>query len=98
MTGIAVRIAARDLRASWKKFIFVVVAVAAGVGALTGVRGFSESFRVMLLKEARTLIAADLFVRIFAQPTAQQQAVVDSLQSRGVVHTLVTETLSMVAS
>lgn len=98
MRGTAFKIAFRDLRASWTKFVFVVLAVAAGVGALTGVRGFSESFRTMLLKEARTLIAADLFVRIFAQPTAAQQAVVDSLESRGVMHTLVTETVSMVAS
>ena len=98
MTGTALRIAIRDLQASWRKFIFVVLAVAAGVGALTGVRGFSESFRTMLLKDARTLIAADLFVRIYAQPNARQQAIVDSLQTRGVVHTLVTETVSMVAS
>ena len=98
MTRTALRIAIRDLRASWRKFVFVVLAVAAGVGALTGVRGFSESFRTMLLKEARTLIAADLFVRIFAQPTEKQQAIVDSLEARGVDHTMVTETVSMVGS
>src|SRR3954453_8259232 len=98
MTGTAFKIAWRDLRASWSKFLFVVLAVAAGVGALTGVRGFSVSFRGMLMTEARSLMAADLFVRIFAQLTPEQQGVIDSLEKRGVKVTRVTETLSMVAS
>ena len=42
------------------KFLFVVLAVAAGVGALSGVHGFSESFRGTLLDESRTVMAADL--------------------------------------
>lgn len=98
MNATALKIALRDLRSSWSKFLFVVLAVAAGVGALTGVRGFSESFRGMLTGEARTLMAADLFVRIFALPTPEQQAAIASLESRGAVVTRVTETLSMVAS
>ena len=52
----------------------MILAVAAGVGALTGVRGFSEAFSGVLLKEARSLMAADISVRLFAQPTAEQQA------------------------
>jgi hypothetical protein len=39
--------------ASRGKFLFVIVAVALGVGCLTGVRGFSQSFKSMLLREAR---------------------------------------------
>jgi putative ABC transport system permease protein len=98
MTAAAFRIAIRDLRASWTKFLFVVLAVAAGVGALTGVRGFSESFRGMLGKEARSLMAADLFVRIYSEPTPEQENAVRSLAQRGATTTQVTETLSMVAS
>lgn len=98
MTSTALKIAVRDLRASWTRFLFVVLAVAAGVGALTGVRGFSVSFRGMLMSEARSLMAADLFVRIFAQLTPEQQAVIESLEKRGVRTTRVTETLSMVSS
>lgn len=97
MTATSLKIAARDLRASWTRFAFVVLAVAAGVGALTGVRGFSESFRTMLFSEARTLMAADLFVRIFAEPTAEQRAAIESLTRKGAVHTPVTETLSMIS-
>ena len=93
MTAAAFRIAIRDLRASWTKFLFVVLAVAAGVGALTGVRGFSESFRGMLGKEARSLMAADLFVRIYSEPTPEQEEAVRSLARRGATTTRVTETL-----
>ena len=98
MNLTTLRIAVRDLGASWSRFLFVVLAVAAGVGALTGVRGFSESFRAMLFREARTLIASDLFVRIYAQPTAEQKAAVEALKVKGVTSTAVTETFSMVAS
>jgi putative ABC transport system permease protein len=98
MSLTTLRIAVRDLRASWTRFLFVIVAVAAGVGSLTGVRGFSESFRTMLFRESRTLIASDLFIRIFSQPTPEQRAAIDALQASGVTYTEVTETLSMVAS
>lgn len=98
MSLTLVKIALRDLRASWTRFVFVLLAVAAGVGALTGVRGFSESFRTMLFREARTLIASDLFVRIFSQPSAEQQSAIDALRTRGVMSTAVTETLSMIGS
>ena len=52
----------------------MVLAVAVGVGSLTGVRGFSRSFRHMLLREARTLMAGDLTARVFGLPTPEQEA------------------------
>ncbi len=68
----AARIAWRETRSSMVKFLFVVLAVAAGVGALSGVRGFSESFHGMLTTEARTVMAGDLLARQFVMPSAQQ--------------------------
>ncbi len=47
--GTAAKIAAREMRHSRGKFLFVVLSVAIGVAALTGVRGFSASFRATLL-------------------------------------------------
>ena len=94
----AFKIAWRESRAAPAKFVFVILAVAVGVGALTGVRGFSRSFREMLLSEARPLMAADLTVRVFDLPTADQAAVMEQLQKRGVRRTWVTETVSMVSS
>ena len=46
----AAKIAWREGRASSIKFFFVILAVAAGVGALTGVRGFAAAFRQLLLE------------------------------------------------
>src|SRR5713101_1229642 len=94
----ACKIAWREAHASSAKFLFVVVAVAIGVGSLTGVRGFSRAFYGMLLREARTLMAADLSVRVFAMPNADQNAAMDQLARRGVRRTWITETLSMVSS
>jgi putative ABC transport system permease protein len=69
--GTASKIAWREARASSTKFLFVIAAVAIGVGSLTGVRGFSRAFYGMLLREARTLMAADLSLRVFALPNPQ---------------------------
>src|SRR5271165_2156295 len=92
----AARIAWRETRSSLTKFLFVVMAVAAGVGALSGVRGFSQSFHGMLTKEARTVMAADLTARQFAMPTAEQSAALDAIH--GVERTLITETVSMAST
>jgi putative ABC transport system permease protein len=94
----ASRIAWRETRSSMTKFLFVVLAVAAGVGALAGVRGFSQSFRSTLKDESRTVMAADLTARQFAPATDAQVAKLDDLARRGVAHTLITETISMASS
>ena len=91
----AAKIAWREARSSSFKFLFVILAVAVGVGSLTGVRGFSRAFREMLLSQARTLMAADLSLRVFELPTERQSAEMDQLTQRGVQHTWITETLSM---
>ncbi len=92
------RIAWRETRSSLTKFLFVVLAVAAGVGALSGVRGFSESFHGMLTSEARTVMAGDLLARQFVMPTPAQVSALDAMAARGVDYTWVTETVSMAAS
>ncbi len=91
------RIAWRETRSSLTKFLFVVLAVAAGVGALTGVRGFSQSFHTMLSKEARTVMAADLSARQFQIPSEQQRAMLDAMAEEQVEYTWITETVSMAA-
>ncbi len=95
---LSFRLAWRESRASTGKFLAVIVAVAIGVAALTGVEGFSRAFHSMLLREARTLMAADLMVRVFALPTPPQAALMDSLTRQGIDRTWITETLTMAAS
>lgn len=94
--SIAAKIAWRELRASKTKFLFVLLSVAIGVAALTGVRGFSESFQKALLDQARSIMAGDLSARMFRLATEQENAKLDALAaSKGVERTSVTETVSM---
>jgi putative ABC transport system permease protein len=94
----ALRIAWREGKASRVKFLFVIFGVAVGVGALTGVRGFSDAFRQMLAKEARTLMAGDLAIRQFSDLSPAQQEAVEAYERRGVEVTRVIETVSMMSS
>ncbi len=94
----AAKIAWRELQASRGKFLFVILSVAIGVAALTGVRGFSDSFQKTLLGEARTIMAADLSARMFRQPTQEEEQQLNVLASRGIARTEVSDTVSMVSS
>jgi len=94
----ACKIAWRESRSSSFKFLFVILAVAVGVGSLTGVRGFSRAFREMLLSQARTLMAADMSLRVFELPTPQQSAAMDALAKSGVDRTWITETVTMASA
>src|SRR6266851_2555079 len=94
----AAKIAAREMHSSRGKFFFVILSVAIGVAALTGVRGFSASFRSTLLNRARSIMAADLSARMFQQPTPEQQKALDEIAGSGVEITPVTELLSMASA
>src|SRR3981081_3616456 len=94
----ALKMAMREARSARAKFLFVILAVAAGVGSLTGGRGFSTSFRNMLLRDARTLMAADLSARFFALPEEEQMGVIRGGEAGGVQSTGVAETVPMVSS
>jgi putative ABC transport system permease protein len=91
----AAKIAARELRAGKTKFLFVLLSVAVGVAALTGVRGFSQSFQRALLLQARSIMAGDLSARMFRQANPAERKQLDALGAEGVRTTVVTETVSM---
>lgn len=93
--GTAARIAWRELRVGRAKFLFVLLSVAVGVAALTGVRGFSQSFSRALLLQARSIMAGDLSARMFRQATSSEQQQLQTLSRQGVRETVVTETVSM---
>ncbi len=94
----AAKIAWREARPSYFKFLFVILAIAVGVGSLTGVRGFSRAFHGMLVSQARTLMAGDLSLRVFELPTPDQTAVMDQLAKTGVRRTWITETVTMASA
>ncbi len=92
----ALRIAWREFQAAPAKFLFVIVSVAIGVAALTGVRGFTESFQKTLLGQARTIMAADVSARMFRQPSEKETEQLNALA--GVERTTVTELVSMAST
>ena len=94
----AAKIAWRELRASPQKFVFVILAVAVGVAALSGVKGFGYAFKGMLLRNARQLIAADLQAQTWADPSTEQLQKMAAIGKRYGEVTRVTETVSMAAS
>ena len=94
----ASKIAWRELRAAPAKFLFVVLAVAVGVAALSGVKGFGYAFRGMLLRNAKQLIAADVQAQMFNAPDPEQIGQMQRIADRDGSMTRVTETISMAAS
>ena len=97
-TRFAFVMAWRETRAATGKFVFVVISVALGAAALTAVTGFNESVRYTLVREARTLMAADMALRMPVQPSPQELRFLDELAAKGVESTRVTETVSMASA
>ena len=92
----ALRIAARELVFARVKFVFVILSVAIGVGALTGVRGFADSFSTTLLGQARSILAADLSARMSRALRPEEQARLAGFAAKaGAQMTQVTEMASM---
>ncbi len=94
----ASKIAWRELRASPAKFLFVVLAVAVGVAALSGVKGFGYAFRGMLLRNAKQLIAADLQAQTWGNLPPEKIPRMQQIGAKYGILTRVTETVSMAAS
>ncbi len=57
------RMAARELRASWRRLVFFFICVAIGVAAIVSLRSIIQSLRAGLVGEARSTIAADVLVQ-----------------------------------
>ncbi len=56
----AVLMAAREMRASWRRLLFFFACVALGVATIVALRSVIQSVRVALAGEARTLLASDV--------------------------------------
>ena len=57
------RMAARELRSSWRRLLFFFICVAIGVGAIVALRSVIQSVRGGLTSEARSIIGADVLVQ-----------------------------------
>ena len=56
------RMALREIRASWRRLVFFFVCIAIGVGSIVALRSVIQSVRIALAGEARTLLGADIAV------------------------------------
>ncbi|MQA28564.1 MAG: FtsX-like permease family protein [Luteitalea sp.] len=58
-----VRMALREVRASWQRLLFFFACIAVGVASIVAIRSVIQSVGMVLTSEARALLAADMMVR-----------------------------------
>lgn len=97
MTFFIINMAWRETRAAWRHFLYFLVCIAVGVGALTGVSLFGTQVEQAVTKEARGLLGGDLEVRLSRPISSTGQEVLDALTDRGVALTHVSELVAMAA-
>ena len=57
-----IKMALREIRASWRRLLFFFVCIAIGVGSIVALRSVIQSVRTALAGEARALLSADLML------------------------------------
>lgn len=89
------RMALRELRASWRRLVFFFICVAVGVGAIVALRSLVQNVRTALAAEARSLTAGDVYIRSDQRWSNETRAQIDARVSEveGVEQT---ETLDIV--
>ena len=97
MMGFSSRMAWRETRAGWRHFLFFLVCIAVGVGALVTVSVFAANVERTITREARSLMGGDIEVRLSRPITVEGRQVLDSLAERGIAVTHASELIAMAA-
>ncbi len=87
----------RETRGSWRHFLYFLVCVAVGVGALVSVSLFAAHVNRAVTKEARGLLGGDLEIRASRSLGAKGQALLSEVVARGIQTTHVSELVAMAA-
>jgi putative ABC transport system permease protein len=82
-----VRMAMREIRASWQRLLFFFVCIAVGVASIIAIRSVIQSVRVALSGEARALLASDAMVTSNRPWTENVLKTLDSEQQAGRITT-----------
>jgi putative ABC transport system permease protein len=98
MIPFILKMAWRETRAAWRHFLYFLVCVAIGVGAVTGVSLFGNRIERVVNQEARSLLGGDLEIWLTRQISEHGQMILHSLREQGVTMTHVTELVAMAAS
>ncbi|MBA3887242.1 MAG: ABC transporter permease [Acidobacteria bacterium] len=72
-----IRMALRELRASWARLLFFFICVAIGVGSIVTLRSIIQNVRAALAGEARAMIAADVSIQTNRPWTPEVRADLD---------------------
>ena len=83
--SFVLRMAARELRASWRRLLFFFICVAIGVGAIVTLRSIMQSVREGLMSEARAMLAADVRIQTNRPWVPEVRSAVDARLTDAVV-------------
>ena len=78
-----VRMALREIRASWQRLLFFFVCIAVGVASIVAIRSVIQSVREGLTREARAMTGADVVVRSDRPIGENVRAAVDKERDSG---------------
>ncbi|MEX5212789.1 MAG: FtsX-like permease family protein [Nitrospiraceae bacterium] len=97
MISLSTRMAWRETSAGWRHFLFFLVCIAVGVGALVTVSVFAANVERTITREARSLMGGDIEVRLSRPISDEGRAVLASLAERGIALTHASELIAMAA-
>ena len=87
----------REIRGSWRQFVFFLACLTVGVGAVVGIDLFATNVETLILRDARSLLGGDLEIRAAHQLSESGRETLDSLRERNVEITHVRELVGMAA-
>jgi putative ABC transport system permease protein len=93
--SFVIRMALREIRASWQRLLFFFVCIAVGVASIVAIRSVIQSVRQGLTREARAMTGADVVVRSDRPLGDAIRAAVDRERTSGRV-SIVSEAVELV--
>src|SRR5262252_1157129 len=93
--SLPLRMAWRETRGAHRHFVYFLVCITVGVGALVAVQSFSDSLARTVARSAKSLLGADVEIRSTHPLSADSAAIVDGLTREGVAVTSVREMVAM---
>lgn len=82
------RMAGREMRASWSRLLFFFLCIAVGVASMVALRSVIQSVKIALVKESKTLTAADVLIYSNRPYTDNARYIIDEkLETHGVEDT-----------
>jgi putative ABC transport system permease protein len=86
--SFVLRMAGREIRASWRRLVFFFLCISVGVAAMVALRSVIQSVRTALLKESKSITAADVVIEAERPYTDNARYIIDEkLKKHGVAAT-----------